>query len=227
MGAVMYPNQPQVPPAPQPPQQAPVQAPAPSPMSADYLNQIAPQSPKVPLLKMGPKLIAIIAGILVLLVIILSVVVNTIASGQREPVERLSARLTTTQAVVSAAQPNLKSSQLRSLNSNLKIYLTNTNRDIAEPLVSAKIDVKKLDKKIVAAESGDKLLEILEDARLNVDYDRVYAREMSYKLETTMILMEQIYSSTSSKKLKTFLESAYKNLEPTQKAFADFNAANG
>lgn len=223
----MYPNQPPAPQVPQPPQQVPTPAPVPTPTSADYLNQIAPKSPKTPLFKMGPKLIAMIGGVLVLIVIILSITVNAIASSQREPVERLTARLTTTQEVVSAAQPNLKSSQLRSLNSNLKIYLTNTNRDIVEPLAAAKIDVKKIDKKITAAESGTALMEVLEDARLNVDYDRVYAREMAYKLETTMILMEKIYNTTSSKKLKTFLESAFKNLEPTQKAFADFNAANG
>lgn len=234
----MYPNQPQAPGTPpqpeQPPQQQPAQPvmpqsplPQPSAPNVDYLNQIAPKKPKKLRFKFGPKMIAILGGILVVVVIIISITVNVIANARREPVEHLSARLTTTQEIVSDAQDNLKSSQLRSLNSNLKIYLTNTNRDIATPLANVGVKPDKISKSILAEESGDALTAKLEDARLNVDYDRTYAREMAYKLEQTMILMQQIYKSTSSKSLKSFLENAYTNLEPTQKSFADFNAANG
>jgi len=208
----MYPEQPQ-----------PFQTPPPP----DYLNQIAPQTNTKKFFTPSPKLFAIIGGILVLLVIILSITVNAIAGGQRQPLQQLAARLSSTETVVNDAQQHLKSSQLRSLNSNLKIYLTNTNRDVAAPLLSAGVNTAKLSESVVAAESTTKLSETLENARLNVDYDRTYAREMAYRLDTILILMQKIYSSTNNSSLKTFLQSAYSNLEPTQKEFADFNAANG
>jgi hypothetical protein len=66
----------------------------------------------------------------------------------------------------------------------------------------------------------------LDNARLNAVYDRTYSREMAYKLATVLTLMQQIYESTNNKSLKNFLVNAYKNLEPTQKNFTDFNEAD-
>ena len=76
------------------------------------------------------------------------------------------------------------------------------------------------------SESNEKILAKLEDARLNAIYDRSYARELSYQLETTMSLMRQIYNKTKNKDLKTFLEESYNNLEPIQKQFSDFNTVS-
>jgi len=233
----MYPTQPpQVPPQGPPQQPFPPQAPAPTPyptqppspsgVPVDYLNQIAPQAPKRPMFTFGIKQLLMIGAALVILVIILAVVVGSITGGKKEPLERLSTRLTATQSVVSAAQPNLKSSELRSLNSNLNLYMTNTNRDIAEPLKAAGITTKNLSKSIVASESTTALSARLEDARLNAVFDRTYAREMAYQLGTLMTLMNQTYKTTSSTSLKTFLKTAYDNLKPTQESFANFNAAD-
>lgn len=216
MVVAMNPNQPQSPPSP-----------IPNPSSADYLNQIAPQTPRRSPFKVGPKLFLIIGGVLTLLVIILSISLNSIAAGQRQPLEKLAARLQSTETVVNDAQANLKSSQLRSLNSELKLFMANTNRDLSEPLKIAGVDVKKLSATTVKNEATTELTDRLEDARLNAVYDRTYAREMAYRLDTIITLMEQIYDTTTSTSLKTFLETTYKNLEPTQKAFSDFNAANG
>ncbi|MFY9228294.1 MAG: hypothetical protein WAO28_03135 [Candidatus Microsaccharimonas sp.] len=212
----MNPNQPQSP----PPN-------IPNPSSADYLNQIAPKTSRLPRFQLGPKLFLMIGGVLVLLVIILSISVNSIAAGQRRPLEKLAARLQSTETVVKDAQVNLKSSQLRSLNSELKLFMADTNRDLADPLKLAGVDVKKLSATAVKNESTTELTDRLEDARLNAIYDRTYAREMAYRLDTIITLMEQIYDSTSSTSLKTFLETTYKKLEPTQKTFSDFNASNG
>jgi len=212
----MYPNQPTPQPTPQPPLQP-----------VDYLNQISPQAPKKQLFSLTPKFLIFVGGILVILVLILVGVVNSIAASQKEPMQKLVARLATTETIAIGAQDNLKSSELRSLNSNLKIYFTNTNRDIAEPLSTVNIDVTELNESIKKAEAGEDISSRLENARLNAVYDRTYAREMAYQLATIMTLMQQIYGSTGSESLKTYLNSAYENLEPTQKALEDFNAANG
>lgn len=208
----MYPNQP--PAAPQPPTP-----------STDYLNQIAPQAPKTTPFKLGPKLFLIVGAALVLLVIIVSVTVNIVVGSQRQPLQQLAARLATTQTIANDSQANLKSTQLRSLNSNLKIYLTNTNRDIGEPLLSAGVNTAKLPDSVLAKESGDTITATLEDARLNARFDRTYAREMTFVLGSTLALMKQIEASTGSATLKTFLDSAITDLELIHQSFASFDAA--
>ncbi len=207
-----------------PNQQQPVQPQ--QPISIDYLNQIAPQAPKrkLPLTRMQLIIFGVL-GVALIVVMILVIIVGLTSS--KNPTQQLAARLQNTQVIVNDAKTKLKSSALRALNSNLDIYLAETNRGIAAPLLKDKIDVTKLDKSIVASESGADVTTRLEDARLNAIYDRTYAREIAYRLETLVTLMRQIYSSTNNKDLKAFLETAYKNLEPTQKAFEDFNAANG
>jgi len=195
-------------------------------MSGDYLNQIAPTAPKKMFsLQQKPVMIGVILlGVITLLTIITIIFGNM--SGGTTSIRKLSARLSSTESTVIAATKNIKSSKLREVNVNLKIYLSNTIRDFTPILTSYKIDTKKLDKSIISAESNTEMLATLEDARLNNEYDLVYAREMSYKLETILSLMKQIYKSTSNSKMQKFLDSAYTNLEPTQKQFADFNTAN-
>lgn len=204
------------------PNQPPSNA-APSP---DYLSQIAPQAPKRKLFEPGIKLWAMIGATLIVLVIIFSLVFNATINAQRRPLQQLSARLSATATVVDSAQDNLKSSKLRSLNSNLKIYLTNTNRDIGAPFLAAGVNVANIPDSIKKDEAVDDVTARLENARLNVVYDNTYAREMTRQLESTTILMQQIISGTSNRELKTFLESAYDNLIPTQEEFAAFNGVN-
>jgi hypothetical protein len=208
----MYPEQPSSPPQP------PIQSP-------DYLNQIAPQAPKTQPFKFGPKLLIIAAAILVILIIIVSVAVNIIAGSQRQPLQQLAARLTTTETLANNAQPNLKSSQLRSLNSNLEIYLTNTNRDIGQPLLSGGVDTAKLPESVLKKESGETISANLEDARLNAVFDRTYAREMTYILGNTLALMKQIRTSTGSTELRAFLDPAIADLTLIHESFSSFDAA--
>lgn len=193
----------------------------------DYLNQISSQSQKPGL--GGNKFFLLLGGALVGVVII-AVVLLTLSSaggGPKEKMQTLAARLITLQTITSDAQKIIKSGQLRTTNSNLTIFLANTNRDIVEPLAGVGIDVSKLDEKIVAQESGEELIANLEDARLNAVYDRTYAREMSYQLDTVSALIRDIYNSTNNASFKTFLENTDANLQPLREQFSEFNAATG
>jgi len=209
----MYPNDPQQPPT-QPQPSAPL----------DYLNQIAPQAPKKQFFKFGIPQILLILVAVIALFITLAAVSSAVANSKKAPLERLTTRLDATQKIVSSAQGELQSSKLRSLNSNLALYLTNTHRDIAQPLLNAGIETSKIDKELIASESTTALAGRLEDARLNAVYDRTYAREMAYQLGTILTLMKETYNGTSSASLKTFLSTAYDNLAPTQESFANFSA---
>lgn len=192
--------------------------------SIDYLNQIAPQAPKR---QFDPKLklIAIILGVATIVTILL-VIVTSLGGTSKNSLQQLAARLAATETIATDAQANLKSSELRSLNGSLKILLTNTNRDITAPLKLNGIDAANLDKATIAKENGNTIKQSLENARLNATYDRTYAREMSYQLETIVLQMQQLYKDTSSESLKTFLNTSYKNIQPIQKKFSELNAAN-
>lgn len=197
------------------------------PLSMDYLNKIAPVAPKskMPFSKNQMILLGVLGGAIII-VMILAIALGGLG-GTKKYETQLAARLIGTETIAADASTKLKSSSLRALNSNLKIYLTNTNQGIIEPLKKDGIDATKLDKSILSDEAGADITTRLEDARLNAVYDRTYAREMAYRLSTILTLMAKIENSTSNKTLKTFLTEAVTNLEPTQKQFADFNQTTG
>jgi len=193
----------------------------------DYLNQIAPQTTrsKFDLLHQKPsRLVLIGLGAACIIVIILSIVVGLMTGSSN--VEHLAAKLNSTQSIALSATDNLKDTQLRKLNSDLKLFLTNTIRDATPIFAKSGVKMDSLSASVTKAESNTTTLATLEDARLNAVYDMKYARVMAYQLDTVITLMQQIYKSTGNENLKSFLISAYKSLEPTQKQFADFNAAN-
>lgn len=192
--------------------------------SIDYLNQIAPQ-PKKPGISNKLFLLVIGGGILAVLIIGITMLTKS-AGGPVQKMETLAARLATLQTISTKAQTDVKSNALRATNSSMTLLLTNANRDIVAPLKLNGVDAGNLDKTIMASEDGSALTQTLEDARLNAVYDRTYAREMAYQLETVTALMKEIYTSSNSTSLKTFLNNTNNNLLPITKQFADFSDPN-
>lgn len=197
------------------------------PLSIDYLNKIAPTAPKSKLpFKRNQMILLGVLGAAVIIVIILAIALGGLG-GTKKYEKQLAARLIGTATIASDGSSKLKGTSLRALNGNLNIYLADVNQDIIAPLSKDDIDATKLDKGLLADESGSDITTRLEDARLNGVYDRTYAREMAYRLATILTLMNKILGSTSNKDLKTFLTDAVTNLEPTQQQFADFNETTG
>ena len=192
----------------------------------DYLNQIAPQAQKKPVFTLNWKTITLGILVLITLILILANVASGIANAQKEPWERYTARLAATGKMVDSSSGKIKNSQLRSLNSDLKLYITNTQRDLATPLANLGINPEKLPQSITKKENSEEALARLEDGRLNAMLDSTYAREMSYQLATTLALIQQLYKSNVSAPTKLFLEDAYKNLAPTYEAISKFSASN-
>jgi hypothetical protein len=191
--------------------------------SIDYLNKIAPQDKK-PAMNNKVFLFAVGGGLL-LAIIVGIIALSSGGGGPKEQMQTLAARLTTLKGISDKSQKNLKSNTMRSTNSNLILFLSNANRDIVEPLKSNGVSTDNMNKTITTKEGGEALTKKLEDARLNAIFDRTYAREMGFQLETTSVLMKSIYNSTNSKSLKAFLEATDANLQPIKKQMTDFNAA--
>lgn len=192
----------------------------------DYLNQIAPPAPKA---GMDKKFMLMIGGGILVAIIALIVVfsLSSASGGPKDKMQTLAARLTTLEKISKESQRPLKSGSLHGTNSNLTIFLTNANRDIVEPLKNNGIDVKTLNKDIVAKEDGKKLTEKLDEAKLNAIFDRTYSREMAFELEGIATLMGDIYDRTSSKSLKDYLLKTDENLQPIKKQFSEFADQNG
>lgn len=193
----------------------------------DYLNQIAPQAPKKPLFELNLRTIIFGAIILIILVIVLVSISNAIGSTAKEPWQRLSARLTTTAALAESASTELKSGQLRSINSNLKLSLANTQRDLTAPFANVGITTpESIPDSITSEEAGDATLGRLEDGRLNAKYDTTYSREMGYQLATLLALINEVHNSSGNATNKQLLLTAYNNLKPIQESIDSFTTAN-
>lgn len=188
----------------------------------DYLNQISPQTPKTSRFTLNIKTVIIGAILLIIIVCIIAAVASSASGGRKTPWQQLSAKLTTTQAIANDATTKLKSSELRSLNSDLKLYLTNTQRDLAVPLGKMSVDPAKLPASVLAKESGESIAARLENARLNAKFDSTYAREVSYQLATIMALYQKLHSQSSGADTKAFLANAFNNIKQTQESLESF-----
>lgn len=192
----------------------------------DYLNEIAPQAQKKPGFTLNMRTVIFGAIIVFVLIITLVTIVGGINGSRKEPWERFTARLGATTTHVDSSSNKIKNSQLRSLNSDLKLYITNTQRDLAAPLERLEINPSKISKTIIAEETGTGMAERLENGRLNAKYDSTYAREMTYQLATILSLLQQLYAASSNPETRAFLETAYNNLQPTYESIESFSASN-
>jgi hypothetical protein len=192
----------------------------------DYLNQIAPQAPKQQKFGLNLRTVIIVGIILVIVMIIVSISVSVLAGGRKEPWNQLAGRLATTKEIADDAAKKLKNSQIRSANTDLQLYLTNTRRDLAPMLTAQDLSVEKIPKEITAAESQTSMKQRLEDARLNAKFDSTYAREMNYQLSTLLALYQKLYSAGGSNATRNYLKTSYDNLLPIQKTIAAFSASN-
>lgn len=195
------------------------------PVPLDYLDQIAPVQEKKRRFGFGLNLptILIIGAGLIAIVVILATAISSVSNTRVERWQHLYSRLNALATIVDDGTSKIKNGQLRSANSDLKLYTTNTSRDLADRLTAMKISTKKIPKKITDAESSDTILGILEDARLNATYDTAYSRETSYVLATTLSLLKQLSLSDKSAKSRDFAQTAYTNLEPIYAVISKYN----
>lgn len=195
--------------------------------STDYLDQIAPKAPKKQPFTFNLRSILILSAAAVALIIVVIVLVNALVPNPRTPWQQLSLKLTAMEEITTSSSKVIKNSQLRSLNSDVKLYISNTQRDLKPAFVAQEVNTKKASAAVAQAELAIKnnAKKNLEDARLNAIYDSTYSREMSYQLSTILALYQQLYAK-SGPQTKEALTTAYDNLLPTQKAIADFSASN-
>lgn len=186
--------------------------------SVDYLNQIASptQQSKMPK-HFG--LIAIILGIMVLLTVAIFIFGTLTATEETTPID-VAVRLETLETVTRDSQENLSSGDLRSINSNLTLALTNSTREL-EGFLGA--DAKAVTKLAKDNPQGAELNKTLEDANLNAVMNRTYPREMAYELEVTLLMIEELEKGNISKSFADYLAKTRADLEPLYEQLKAFN----
>lgn len=191
----------------------------------DYLNQIAPQTSNRPKFVWNLRTIIFAALSVIALIILIATIAGAVSNSNKEPWQRMSARLDGTTALVDGASANIKSSQLRSINSDLKLYLANTKRDLATPMTELGIEVKKIPKDLIAKEAATDIAQRLENGRLNARYDSTYAREMTYQVAQILSQIQVLHATNVGPKTKALLKTAYDNLVPTYESLSKFSTS--
>lgn len=230
----MYPNgqQPNNPqnygPQPQPTNQQPQMpggyGPQPAPTYAvDYLDQIAPPPPRQKFLSgMFGKFVIILGVVFIFAVGIIVALGN---QKNTASTEKMAVKTENLQRIANDTQKNIKSGKLQATNSNFNIWLKNTNRDAYDLLSRAGIKKTDMDKGMVAKEktARDDLTKKFEDARLNANLDRVYAREMAYQAQLVKTDLDKLAKNGPGKPFRDFASNASKNLASIQKSFSQFD----
>lgn len=167
---------------------------------------------------------SLIGGGMLLLIIVGSLILSSGGPSQADRLIAVVYRIQALEKLSSDSSKQIQDSTLRALNGTMLSVLTGADQESSVPLANNNIktlpSVKKTNPISVEYMS---LASKLDDARLNVNFDRVYAREIAYQLATIHAEMGTIYKNTRSTSLKSYLDKTDKNLQPLQKQFQDYN----
>lgn len=214
----MYPNQPN-----QPGQQAPQPQPE---YAIDYLDQIS--APQKRISAPNPLILLVVIGVGVLAIVGFAILMfSSNGTAGRDRIAGLNLRLQTLQKIANTQQRNLRDNNLRSTNAAFSLYLSNTTRDLKDPVAAAGISEKTIPKQLTTTESqlSTDIATEFEEAKLNVMLDRTYAREMVYQIGVLRNMMAKVHKNTSSQKLKTALETSDPSFQQVAKNFQEFSGS--
>lgn len=215
-------NQPPQPAQAAPPPGQPVQLP--TGYAADYLDQIAGPVPTK-----NTKGVYLLWAIIILSIITAGVLAFTMLSNRPTSMSRateLYLRMETLKKVSENTHRQLRSNDLRVSNRSFSLFLTNAIRDIEAPIKAAGIKKSEIPKSIRNREAAlsSQLKDTFDEALLNVSLDRVYAREMTYQLNTLQAMMKAVGEMSSNKEILAYLETTNSNLAPVMRSFSEFAA---
>lgn len=192
------------------------------PYTIDYLDQIAP-----PQVNRGPSrrtiVLGSIIGALALITAGFLIIMSMQGPSDSTQVLGLKARIATLQTIVDKRQKQLGDTGLRATNSSLSAFLKTATSEIEEPMTKNNIKGNP-DKTITTRETklAEDLNGKLDDAQLNGIFDRTYASEMNYQIQTLSNTMYALYKSTRSESLKSYLDTTDKSLSPVRTKFKEF-----
>lgn len=204
--------------------QAPVSYPAtPAPnYDPNYLDSIAPPPPRAKFLSGGfGKIFFILIAVFVLAV---SLIIAFSGKDNTADLQQVAVRLKNFSFTTKSVQKYLKSSNLSSTNSNLQIWITNSQREAEDLLGKAGVKKTEYNKTMVASEKkiAADLDAKFEDARLSARLDRVYASTMAAETQKLINMYNTMAKKSGAKAIRDYAKSASANLTPIQKSFDSY-----
>ncbi|MBR5408535.1 hypothetical protein IK112_01130 [Candidatus Saccharibacteria bacterium] len=205
----------------------------------DYLDKIAAENralkPKgkgiFGALNIPPTLAKVLIGGAILVAIMM--IVGMIVGGgdknsERDLVDKISLRTKNMLTIISDYNKQVKSSELRSYGSSLSAVLNETNYAV-NAILKETFEVKNSKPQKESTETDESAIleemgQTLENARLNGILDRVYAREMAYRIATLIVLEQETIDKTKKSNLVDALTSSMTNLDQLHDKFDNFVA---
>ena len=201
--------------------------------AVDYLGGIAPASQSGAIsiggFSLTKKMLAFIGGGIAALTLAM---VLLFASQTEEVATTLSesslyASYIDTTEVTKNSGKNITSSQLRSFNGSLQTFLLNSGTQMEGPLEQMGINVSSLRSDAKKPPYHDEeMAKKLEEARLLDTYDRVYASEVSYKLNTMSATIQKVKETNSRQDMQEYLETTEASLTTLQEALENYQNEN-
>ena len=198
-----------------------------APLTTDYLDEIA----AAPQIKEGLSLkkILIFGGIGIVAVLSLLFVLSNLTAGNINNTSKLAGKLYTTNNIVASSIKNkqIKDSKLRALNSTLSLTLENIIKETTPGFAAKGIKMEKMkeNKKILAVENSAEIEAILEEARLNGNFDEVYIIEMTHAITSLQLLMEQVSKGNVGVVMQAALIKGVDDLTPLLEQFEALNTS--
>ena len=185
------------------------------PQGIDYLNQIATPPPAEGFDKKTKIIIAILSfiGLITLIAIFVFSQDSMPSASPSQVASRVNKLLT----ISKKYNNKFRSTSLQTTNSSLVAVLTTADASMGEALQATGINYKEKQKDILALDPSEKLEKKLDEALLNTQLDITYAHEMNVQITDTINMMEKVYKSTKSKKMREWLVKTAGDLENIQK----------
>jgi hypothetical protein len=149
-------------------------------------------------------IIALIVGVLVLVGVGLFFVFGNQGDSIDTQKQHLTARMTTLEALLEKGSASVANPDLRKVQADASLLIVGANTTLRDAL-----PVKNVDKTITKSEADDVTFTELNDAKLNGSFDRPYQKALATKLESTMALLKEIYSKSTSKTVKDAATKSY------------------
>jgi hypothetical protein len=195
-----------------------------TPLGENYLDQISATEP-VHVHKFA--IIGLIGGILVLLIVVFTIMMNSGGPSLSTQAKGINTRIATLKTVADAQQKHLGDNDIVATNAILTSVLTTMSTNLTETMKAKKISLTKTS----GSPSTEKtyletLTKKMEDSYQRGTLDRTYAPQMSYELSILRSKLVALKSNSSSTTIDTFATESVAELDTLITSFNAFSATD-
>lgn len=159
-----------------------------------------------------------------LFVFAVSIIIAFSGQDNTADLQQIAVRLENFSKTTKTVDKNIKSKNLSTINSDLRIWMTNAQLDAEKLLAQAEVKKTQYDKEMISEENAimTDLDEKFEDARLSARLNRVYASTMATETEKLINLYNVMAKKSAAQAIRDYAKNASKNLSPIQERFEKY-----